>query len=486
MADLHPEIFDWSRHRDPLADYYAGRRPAAPVADPDSDSDPEAPLDEERVRPSSFAEWFAISQTLLPALLLVPGSQAYRFPLRVGAYAISLVAFAIWWFYRGGKQEGKHPAETYLLLVFGVVGLSIAHPDTNSLLAGIAQTMLYFAIFCPLFWARGFVTTRRQLVRVLAVLLVCNGVNAIVGVLQVYDPNRWMPELSMFYGAGPNNFMRGAVSYVGANGELIVRPPGLFDTPGAVCGAGTIAALLGLIFFLEPLALWKRVAALAMSGAGIAAIYLSHVRVSFVITVAMMVTYAAMLTFQKQKARVTKFAGLAGAIVVGSFVFAVALGGSGVSERFATLFAEDPRSLYYASRGQAVEYAFTTLLSDYPFGAGLGRWGMMRYYFGNPSSLGSTELFAEVQPNAWILDGGLFLLAFYSLALVVTVVYDLKFITDLRDPNDRLWAAAVIAANFGTLTLVFSFVPFGTATGLQFWFLEGCLHGAMAHRPRRT
>jgi hypothetical protein len=38
--------------------------------------------------------------------------------------------------------------------------------------------------------------------------------------------------------------MRGAVTYIGPNGEAIVRPPGLFDTPGAVCGAGTIAALL--------------------------------------------------------------------------------------------------------------------------------------------------------------------------------------------------------------------------------------------------
>jgi hypothetical protein len=111
---------------------------------------------------------------------------------------------------------------------------------------------------------------------------------------------------------------------------------------------------------------------------------------------------------------------------------------------------------------------------------------MMRYYFGNPASLDSTELFAEVQPNAWILDGGLFLLALYFVALGVTVVYDLKFIQTLRDSEDRLWAAAVIAANFGTLPLVFSFVPFGTATGLQFWFLEGCLHGAMANRPRRS
>jgi len=488
MSDIPRETADTQVHPE-LAAYYASRG-LRPAPSPDeSGSESSGPtLDEENVRPSNFAEWFAISQTLLPALLLVPGSQAYRFPVRVGAYAISLVAFVLWWFDRGGHQQGRHPAERVLVVVLIVVGLEIAHPNTNSLLAGLAQAGLYFAIFCPLFWARGYVTTRRQLVRVLVVLLVCNGINAVVGVLQVYDPNRWMPTLSDFYtsGTAATNAMRGAVTYIGPNGEAIVRPPGLFDTPGAVCGAGTIAALLGLIFFLEPIAWWKRFVALAMSGAGIAAIYLSHVRVSFVITIGMMTAYAGMLALQNQKVRLTKFAGLSAAIVAGSFVFAVALGGSNVTERFASLFAEDPRSLYYASRGQAVEYGFTSLLSEYPLGAGLARWGMMRYSFGNPASLDSTELFAEVQPNAWILDGGLFLLALYFVALGVTVVYDLKFIQTLRDSEDRLWAAAVIAANFGTLPLVFSFVPFGTATGLQFWFLEGCLHGAMANRPRRS
>src|SRR5439155_10173539 len=200
MTDGRSETVDWT-HPD-LADYYAARNPAD-LAGAESEPGSGGPaLDEEDVRPSNFAEWFALSQPLLPALLLVPGSQTYRFPLRVGAYAISLVAFVLWWFDKGGRQQGKHPAERFLLLALLVVGLSIAHPNTNSLLAGIAQAMLYFAIFCPLFWARGYVTTRRQMVRVLAVLLICNGLNAIVGVLQVYDPSRWMPQLSEFYAGG--------------------------------------------------------------------------------------------------------------------------------------------------------------------------------------------------------------------------------------------------------------------------------------------
>jgi hypothetical protein len=459
---------------------YADPEPLVETGETEPD-DP--PIDSESIRPTGFAEWFVLSQTVLPALVFLPGSQAFRLPIRIGAYAISLFAFALWWFHRGGRKDGDHPAERFLLMALAVLGLSIVHPMTNSLQAGVAQVALYFAILCPLFWARGFVTTRRQLVRILLILLVCNGINSIVGVLQVYDPERWMPrELSaMFVG---NRDALAAVSYVGPGGRLIIRPPGLFDTPGAVCSAGTVAALFGLIICLEPLALWKRALALAMAVAGVSAIYLSHVRVSLVVVLGMMVMYLGMLTMQKQMKRVTGFATLSVGLLAGGLALATLLGGTSVSDRFTTLIADDPRHLYYQSRGVAVEDAFSRLVVEYPMGAGLARWGMMRNYFGDPAKLDSSELFAEVQPNAWILDGGLFLLLFYSLALLVTALHDLKLVRTLANREDKLWAAAVIAANFGTIALVFSFVPFGTAVGLQFWFLEGALHGAMARRPR--
>ena len=462
-----------------MAAYYAARAPVV-VGTLDAATEP---VDQESVRPKGFAEWFAVSQTLLPALLLLPGSQAYRLPLRVGAYAISFYAFVLWWLDRAGRKEGKHPAERYLLLVMIVLTASIAHPDTVGLVPGIATVLMYFTILCPLFWARAYVTNRRQLVRVLAILIVCNGINSIVGVLQVYDPARWMPrELSMFYAAGSQ--MSAAVTYVGPGGRLIMRPPGLFDTPGAVCGAGTIAAMFGLIFALEPIASWKRLLAFTMAGAGIAAIYLSHVRVSLVVAVAMMTFYLALLAFLREHKRFTQFGTLAVSILAGAFVLAVALGGQSILERFSTLLAEDPATLYYNNRGVAFQHGFTTLLAQYPMGAGLARWGMMHYYFGAPSRMDVAEMFAEVQPSAWVLDGGVFLLAFYFLALAATVIYDAMFVRSLADPDDRRWSAAVIAANFGTLVLVFTFVPFGTVGGMQFWFLEGALHGAMVRRPR--
>jgi hypothetical protein len=475
MSHNQPEPADWYAH------YMQSRSRAEPpaVVEPDFD------LDKESLKPNGLAEWFALGLTLLPALLFIPGSQPYRLPLRVGAYAISLYAFTLWWFDRAGRKEGKHPAERYLLLVLAVLGFALAHPLTNSLQAGFAQILLYFAIFCPLFWARGYVTTRRQLVRIVLILALCNGINSIVGVLQVYNPDQWMPrELSGVYST--NRDILNAASYMGPNGRMIVRPPGLFDTPGAVCSAGTIAALFGLILFLEPLATWKRIFAISMAVAGLAAIYLSHVRVSLVITIGMMAMYLGMMATQRQTKRVAGFSILAVAIVVGAFSLATALGGDSITDRFSTLLEEDPRELYYRSRGMSVQYAFENLLTEYPLGAGLARWGMMHYYFGNPGRLDSTEVFAEVQPNAWLLDGGVFLLTFYSLALIITATYDLKLVRSLANREDRLWSSAIIAANFGTLALVFSFVPFGTAAGMQFWFLEGALHGAMARRPRLT
>jgi hypothetical protein len=49
----------------------------------------------------------------------------------------------------------------------------------------------------------------------------------------------------------------------------------------------------------------------------------------------------------------------------------------------------------------------------------------------------------------------------------------------------RACASVVLAANLGTAALIFTFTPFVTQIGLQFWFLAGALHGLVAGRPAR-
>jgi hypothetical protein len=441
-------------------------------------------LDKESLLPSGWIEWFVVAQTAIPAVLYVPGTQAFRLPVRVGAYAIALLGFAIWWSHYTKKNRVRHPARRWMSGVMLCLGLMVFHPLTNSLSAGVAQSLLYFAILCPLLWVPAFVTSPRQLVRILALLLVCNGINSIVGVLQVYDPARWMPtELSFLYGRG--SMALSVATYVGPGGRLIVRPPGLFDSPGAVCGPGTIAALLGLIFAVESFAWWKRAAALVFALAGISVIYLSQVRTNLVVVVGMAAVYVVILALDKQKQRAMTFGGMAAAVVVLGFTASTVLGGVSIEERFWTLLGDDPSKLYFESRGRQIQYGFASIASDYPFGAGLARWGMMRGYFGDRSNLDSSELWAEVQPNAWLLDGGYVLLALYSIALAVTVAYQVKLVRSLYYRDDRLWAAAVVAANVGTLALLFTFVPFATQVGLQYWFLEGALIGAMSQQPKR-
>jgi hypothetical protein len=456
-------------------------RDADQAIGPDAREEPS--LDDERLLPTGFAEWFVVLQTALPAALYLPGSQAYRLPLRMGAYVIALVGFALWWFRSVAQRPGRHPAERWLVFVLSYLVLMIFHPLTSGLLAGVAQTLLYASIFCSVFWVQAFVTRPRQLVRILAILLVCNGINSVVGVLQVYDPLRFMPtQLSLSL----SRAALAASTFIGPNGRPMMRPPGLFDTPGAVCGPGTVAALLGLVFAVESFAWWKRAAALLLSLAGISAIYLSHVRASLVVTLGMMVVYAAVLVLQNQKARLTVFFSLGVGIIFVGLTATTIIGGEGIRERFSTLLGNDPQKLYFESRGNQLQTGFTELASQYPFGAGLARWGMMHGYFADRSNLDSTEIWAEVQPSVWLLDGGLVLLCAYSLALLVTVWKEWKTTMGLASRDDRLWAATVAAVNIGTLALVFSFVPFVTQVGLQYWFLEGALYGAMLGQPRRS
>jgi hypothetical protein len=196
----------------------------------------------------------------------------------------------------------------------------------------------------------------------------------------------------------------------------------------------------------------------------------------------MMGLYTILLFVQRQRGRATAFASLGTGLVVFGLIASSVIGGESVVARFTSLIEQDPRSLYYASRGEQLAVGFGELLDEYPLGAGLARWGMMRSYFGDPANLDSTALWAEVQPNAWMLDGGLILLALYSLALLAVALFEWRLMRSLPDSSDRRWVAVVASVNLGTLALVFSFVPFTTQVGLQFWFLEGALLGAMAYR----
>jgi hypothetical protein len=422
--------------------------------------------------PWGFAEAFVISQTALPALLYLPGTQGMRVSIRVSAFAISLAAFA-WWLVRADLRLPPHRAAQWLGGVVGLLALMLFHPTTSSFVGGLAHIMVYVAVLAPLFWAPALVRTPEQLARLIGLLLICSGINSVVGVLQVYDPGRWMPaELSRVItdsavGLGP-------VSYLGPNGRLIVRPPGLFDTPGAVAGPGMFAALLGTIFGLSALPTWQRLGGFALAGAGVAAIYLSQVRISIVVTVLMIGVYVVLLFRQGRATKATTFATLAGGLILGAFLLAVSLGGQSVLDRFTTLFAEDPMSVYYRARGVQIDNTMSQMLVESPLGAGLARWGMAAGYFGSPTVPG---LWAEIQINGWMIDGGIPMIVLYMGALIVTGLSELRLAAVRQYPLVAASAAVVFTANLGTAVMVASFTPFVAQIGIQYWFLAGALHG---------
>ena len=428
--------------------------------------------------PWGFPEFFIISQTALPALLFLPGTQAFRLPIRTAAFAISLAAF-VWWLAESTVQVRTSKAQSWVAAVMSLLAIMLFHPLTPSLGGGIAQIAVYFAVMAPLFWAPVFVRTPEHLARILWILLICSGCNAVVGVLQVYDPRFLPAEFSRVISG--NDVAMGSVTFIGRNGERLMRPPGLFDTPGAVAGPAMSAALLGLIFAVSGIAAWKRLLAFTFAIAGLSAIYLSQVRISLVMTLLMMGIYTLTSFRQGRLGRASQFGMLAGAIVVGGFLIALALGGPVIRDRVMTLLGADPISVYQGARGVQLNITFSQMLYEHPLGAGVGRWGMAAAYFGNFTQL-STPLWAEIQFTGWMIDGGVLMIALYCGALVVTAFTQWKVAMLEGFPRLATCAAAVLSANLGTAVLIFSFTPFVTQIGIQYWFLAGALHGvAVSH-----
>ena len=423
--------------------------------------------------PWGFAEVFVISQTVLPALLYLPGSQAFRLPIRFSAFGISLLAFA--WYQLAAPSLPRTRMQPWVVALMTLLGLMVLHPQTVTLTAGMAQIGVYLAVIAPIFWAPHFVRSPEQMARLFWILLLCSGANAVVGVLQVYDPARWLPqEFSRVI--TQSTIGLGAVTYVGANGQQIVRPPGLFDTPGAVAGPAMFASLLGLIFTVSPIPFWKRALSLLIAGCGFAAIYLSQVRISLVVAVLMLAVYALVLFRQGRVARSSQFGLLAVGVLALSFSLALTVGGASVAERFKSLFADDPLAVYQQARGAQLRYTFAELLYRYPFGAGLGRWGMTAGYFGS-SDPNIPPIWAEIQFTGWMIDGGVLMIGLYLGALIAAARSQFNLAKLSEYPRVGTCAAVVLAAGIGPAVMIISFTPFVAQIGIQYWFLAGALHG---------
>jgi len=413
-----------------------------------------------------------VLQTAIPALLFVPGAQSARKWIRAASYFTGFLGFS------APKPIPVDPARRHpafipvMLITLYLTVLLVATP--GRLLPAAAEFVLVVSVMAPVLWAPGLMRDPAQLHRILWLLMLSSGLNSLVGVLQVYDPDRWMPQVLSQQITDLSLYR-----YAGADGRSIIRPCGLYDTPGAVSAPGAWAALTGFALFQQERRFFRRAISLGCAFLGVAVIYLTLVRTAFVIVLVGAVCYAAILAFRRQEGDATSFAVGAGATMVAALLFASVFGGSKVTSRFASLFQSDPTKIYYQSRGVQLEYAMLNDTNEYPLGAGLGTWGMVPAYFGGGSK------FAEVQAHGWILDGGLPLLVLYSAAILAAIFRDLKYCMTTRSKAVFQWATCITAVNISTAITVLSFVPFNTQIGMQFWLLTGVLHGAALVEQRQ-
>ena len=422
--------------------------------------------------------WLAVFLTvqfMWGALLFVPGSQQYRPIVRALPYAISAGLLIV---YMPAVMRSRAPRGTLLLIgALALIVLNLLHP-TSQLQAGIAQCVFQATIAAPMFWGWKAVPTARRMRQLLWIAFLLNTAGAVLGVLQVYYPDRFMPPQFSTLGLRLNDMYVVSLTYVGPNGELIVRPPGLSDQPGGAAVAGAVAVVLGAGLSLTAQTPATLVLTLGSTAVGLAAIYLTQVRSLLLMSVAALAVIAAVL-FRRGQARIAgRIAITAAVLVVGSFVWARSLGGESVSQRFVGITREGAMRTYQENRGGFVAQTFGELLDEYPFGAGVGRWGMMNVYFGDPGSLESPPIHVEIQPTGWLLDGGVPMWIFHGGAVVVALISAYRYCTqrlskELADIALIVLGAEVLIVGFGWAGPVFN-----TQLGLLFWFLASALYGA--------
>ena len=415
---------------------------------------------------------FVIFEFACQLALLIPSISPLRTAVRVGAFGGSLVVLFL---LRSARQ--KHPASSLALCIVAILIASLANPETDGVLSGVATILLALSVLAPIFWVptlRIDATTVRHL---FLLLWAFNTASAVFGALQVYFPGQFQPAPANVY----SDEAFAALHITLANGARVPRPMGLTDTPGGAGIGAVYTVLLGLAFLLaRPRALFRAVLIGSMVIACFA-LYLTQIRA---LVVMLVISLLAMVTVSASSRRLGRTV-LITLIVLGAgsagLAMALSIGGDAVSARLSTLLASDPQSIYYSNRGFFLEHTFVDLLPEYPLGAGLGRYGMMNTHFGSNSS---RPIWAEIQWTAWLLDGGLPLVIVYSLAMLVAFGVAVRIARRaLVDRPDLLpWACSLVGCSIGTIALTFSTAPFVGTGGLEFWLLNATLFAASEQR----
>ena len=438
----------------------------------------DAPVESAPAVAKSRVPWLEIFvgvQFLWGALLFLPGSQAYRPVVRGLPYAISAALLLV---YLPKAMRGRAPGGTLLLtFAMGLLGLNFLHP-TTLVSAGIAQCLFQLAIAAPMFWAWRAVSSPEQLRRLLVLAFIFNTAGSVLGVLQVYYPDQFMPPQFSSLGTRMNELYVESLTYVGIDGRRIIRPPGLSDQPGGAAVAGALTVVLGVGLSVGARNSSAVVAQLAAVAIGLAAIYLTQVRSLLLMSVGALGVIAVVLFRRGQARQAGRIAISAAVLVVVAFIWARSVGGESVEQRFVGITQQGAVRAYQDNRGIFVADTFGDLLDQYPLGAGLGRWGMMNVYFGDAGNLEAPPIHVEIQATGWLLDGGIPMWALYGGAVAMALLGTYRFCR--KRVRADLAEVAIVVLGLQALIAGFAWAgpAFNTQLGVQFWFLTSALYGA--------
>jgi len=423
---------------------------------------------------------FPIAQMLFQLALLVPSLGPFRVLARIGAFSFSLLLLVILSYQ--GRRRARHPAYYWAIASLVIVFLGIFHPSASTNLACLAHFSLYLAILSPLFWVARYPVPEGLFWWILCTLWGFHTLSAAVGVLQVYYPGQFQPQLSSVVAAEKAATIEGLKIDL-VTGERVFRPMGLTDTPGGAASAGLNAFLFGLGFFINGRKLHLKGLALTSMMLGLFCIYLCQIRSLLIMAGVCAITYAILLALRGDINRTLGIGLIVPSVVLVSFAWAVSIGGNSVTERLNTLFEDRVSMVYHRNRGIFLQETINVLLPEYPFGAGLGRWGMMYYYFGDKNDSHCYPIWVEIQLTGWLLDGGVPLIFFYALAIVAACWAAWKVARSPRPGDLPRWAMLILAYNIGLVAVTFNYPVFIGGSGMEFWFLNALLFAASQSRP---
>lgn len=445
-----------------------------------------APYGPARTRTRGPFPWvpaFIVFQLVCQLVLIVGDIGWARIVVRMAAFGASLALVL------GLRGRGSaHPAAGAGLGVIGVLAVCVFHPETRSLVGGVAQLGLYAAVLGPLFWVPRLTSIdMRMLRRAVMILWGFHLLSAGLGVLQVYRPGSFQPPVSAVVESKGKGYIE-SLKITTASGQRVFRPMGLTDVPGGAAISGLYAVLLGVGFFLTRRTPGVMAAALASIGLGVAALYLSQIRALVVMTGISLVAVCGILIWRRDVKRLSTLVfGVALMIGLG-FVAARSMAGPDVGARMGTLVRSRPTQVYYENRGRFLEDAIFKTLPRAPLGEGLGHWGMTATYFGG--STPGKNVWVEIQWAGWIVDGGAPLLLTYLLTLGLAL-WSAWSIARARPPSAEahdlpFWGAIVLAYSVGATALTFSYPIFLSQSGMEFWLLNATLFAAARHARQQA